>query len=268
MQSLRKPPLCCRAAQRIALAASIGGMLVSCFEARAQAQERIRGKVERLTTAPRGEIDGAILDDGTTLHWPPHLEDQFRRAVAVGDKIEATGRQETGKRGEARFEVERLTNLDTDATAVNDGRKPPKSPKSPKERDPRRGPEAGDRKMTTVSGVVRRLTTAPKGEIDGAILDDGTTLHWPPHLEDRFQEVAAVGKRVEAAGRSKTGKRGETRFEVARLTNLETNASAENDAARAKPARPRADDVETRLRTLEEQVRRLERKIDRLIDER
>ena len=33
--------------------------------------------VERFTTAPRGEKDGAVLDDGTWLHWPPHMQDQF-----------------------------------------------------------------------------------------------------------------------------------------------------------------------------------------------
>ena len=254
--------------QLAALGASLAVLLGAGLTARAQAQERVRGTVERLTTAPKGEIDGAILDDGTTLHWPPHLEGEFRRAIVVGDEVEATGRQETGKSGEKRFEVVRLTNLETNASAANDDRRPPKPPKGPKERGPRRGPGVEDRRITTIKGVVRRLTTAPKGEIDGAILDDGTTLHWPPHLEGPFKDVAVVGDRVEATGSNETGKRGEERFEVVRLTNLKTNAAAGNDAGRAKPPRARPDDVDERLRALEEQVRRIERKLDRLIDER
>src|ERR1700678_1571992 len=38
----------------------------------------------------------------------------------------------------------------------------------------------------TVQGTVRRSTTAPMGQIDGAVLDDGTLIHWPPHLGDRM----------------------------------------------------------------------------------
>src|SRR5205085_1704889 len=39
-----------------------------------------------------------------------------------------------------------------------------------------------DGNLETVRGAVQRFTTAPKGEVDGAILDDGTWVHWPPHL--------------------------------------------------------------------------------------
>lgn len=254
--------------RRWAAMLSSAAMLCGAGLAQAQPAERVRGTVERLTTAPKGEIDGAVLDDGTTLHWPPHLADEFQAAVKVGDEVEATGRTETAPRGEEHFEVERLTNLRTKAVAVNDDRRPPKPPKGPKERGPRRGADADDRRITTIKGVVRSLTTAPKGETDGAVLDDGTTLHWPPHLEDEFSNVAAAGDQVEATGSNERGKRGEARFEVMRLTNLKTNASAESEPGAARPPRPRPDDVDARLRSLEEQVRRLERKLDRLLDER
>jgi hypothetical protein len=230
--------------------------------------ETARGVVRSLTTAPRGEIDGALLDDGTALHWPPHLEDQFRSVAAVGDKVEATGQTETGKRGEIRFEVARVTNLRTNAAAVNDDRRPPKGPKGPKGRGPRRGPRFEDREVTTAQGVVRSLTTAPRGEIDGALLDDGTALHWPPHLEDQFKDIAAVGDKVEATGSTETGKRGEVRFEVLHLTNLQTKASADNDRGRAAPPRGRPAGRDEQLRALEEQVRQLQREIDRLRGER
>jgi len=56
----------------------------------------MRGKVERFTTAPRGEVDGAVLDDGTWLHWPPHMQDRFAGMIKEGDRVRATGRTETG----------------------------------------------------------------------------------------------------------------------------------------------------------------------------
>lgn len=258
-----------RATRRWAALAASAAVLCGASLAQAQRPEpsRVRGTVERLTTAPKGETDGAVLDDGTTLHWPPHLADEFQAAVKVGDEVEATGRTETAPGGEEQFEVERLTNLRTKAVAMNDDRRPPKPPKGPKQRGPRRGP-GEDRRTATIKGVVRSLTTAPKGEVDGAVLDDGTTLHWPPHLEDEFKNIAVVGDQIEATGDSGTGKRGEARFEVLRLTNLKTNASAESEPGAASPPRPRPDDVDQRLRALEEQVRRLERKLDRLLDER
>ena len=48
-------------------------------------------------------------------------------------------------------------------------------------------PASGD--ATTSQGTVRSLTTAPMGEIDGAVLADGTVIHWPPHLADRFSAI-------------------------------------------------------------------------------
>ncbi|HVX61426.1 MAG TPA: hypothetical protein VHC19_12515, partial [Pirellulales bacterium] len=228
----------------------------------------MQGVVRSLTAAPRGEIDGAVLDDGTVLHWPPHMEDQFKDVAAVGDSVEATGSTETGKRGEVRFEVARLTNFQTNATAVNDDPRPPKGPKGPKGREPRRAPRAEFREATTMQGVVRSLTTAPRGEIDGAVLDDGTVLHWPPHLEDQFKDVAAVGDRVEATGSTETGKRGEVRFEVLRLTNLQSKASAGDDRGPKVPPRDRRADRDEELRALQEQLRMLQRQIDRLLQER
>ena len=79
----------------------------------------ITGAVRSMNTAPRGEIDGAQLDTGVLLHWPPHLQDQFRNLVAVGDRVQATGRMETGPAGDTHFEVQSVTDLRTNTTATN-----------------------------------------------------------------------------------------------------------------------------------------------------
>jgi hypothetical protein len=117
------------------------------------------------------------------------------------------------------------------------------------------------------------MTTAPKGEIDGAVLDNGTVLHWPPHLEDRFTTVVKRGDRVEAIGIEETTPKGDEHFEVTSLKNLRTDASAENVEARGGPEPPRQrdrarastnDDRPGRIRDLKRQVERLEREIEQL----
>src|SRR5207244_7710113 len=91
----------------------------------------------------------------------------------------------------------------------------------------------------TVRGTVKEFTTAPRGEVDGLMLSDGTWVHWPPHLEGRFKDIAARGDRVRATGRTETGPAGDTHFEVQSVTNLGTDDAAENpDFANGPPAPP------------------------------
>ena len=128
-----------------------------------------------------------------------------------------------------------------------------------------------------MQGTVQRLTTAPMGEIDGAILDDGTVIHWPPHLADRFSAVIARGDRVQLSGWMETGPAGDTHFELQSATNLRTNASTGDNMARPAPIYSAADgasdfaastvpteNVERRLKSLEDQIAQLRDEIRRL----
>lgn len=259
----------------------------------------VQGTVERMTTAPRGEIDGAVLSEGTWLHWPPHMQDGFANAVREGDRVRATGRTETGPAGDTHFEVEAVTNLRTNVVADNPDYAfgPPRRPAF--RGRGRRGPPppafGPGREMalrnqaatSDVQGTVTRFTSAPMGEIDGAILDNGTWLHWPPHMQDRFANMFKEGDKVRATGRTETGPAGDTHFEIQSVTNTRTSAVAENpDYAFGSPPPPRgargrgmrfapppalADDAvdrEQRLRDLQDQIERLQREIERLRSQR
>ena len=68
-----------------------------------------------------GEIDGAILDSGTVIHWPPHLADRFSGVAVRGDRIRVTGWMETGPEGDTQLEVRTITNVRTNASIANDG---------------------------------------------------------------------------------------------------------------------------------------------------
>jgi hypothetical protein len=139
--------------------------------------------------------------------------------------------------------------------------------------DPMRAQPPGAGDTTTVKGKVDRFTAAPRGETDGAVLDDGTWLHWPPHMQDRFKDILKEGDRVRATGRNETGPAGDKHFEVQRVTNVRTSAVAENpDYANGPPPPPpgrgvapeRPADRDQRLKDLEDQVQQLQRDIQRL----
>ena len=115
----------------------------------------VRGTVERLTTAPRGEVDGAVLDDGRWVHWPPHLGDRFSGLVRKGDRIRATGRTETGPKGDTKFEVESLTNLDSGRSVdLGDG---PVMPRAKGKGRGRPGPAAQEERMRQLEDQVEQL---------------------------------------------------------------------------------------------------------------
>jgi hypothetical protein len=219
----------------------------------------VSGKVVSFTTAPKGEIDGAVLDNDTVIHWPPHLEERFKGIANKGDRVEASGWMETGPDGDTHLEVRKLTNLNTKVSAANDDVPPPPPPKG-KGAPPPPPPDSGPAK--TVRGTVKEFTTAPMGEVDGFLLSDGTWVHWPPHLQERFKDIAAKGDRIEAVGQMETGPRGDDpHLEVSTLTNLRSGAARTNPD---RPAAVRDRAAPGNARTLEDRVQSLEDKIDQL----
>jgi hypothetical protein len=247
------------------------GLLVASARTMAQSAgegetRTIAGTVKQPTTAPRGEIDGAVLEDGTVIHWPPHLEERFKNLAAQGERVRVTGRMETGPKGDTHFEVATLTNLRTKTSADNDAPPPPRGPRGKREkRGPRPQPErVAGAETRTVTGKVTDATTAPRGEIDGAILDDGTVIHWPPHLQERFKDLATRGARVRVTGWMETGRRGDTHLEVRSVTNLRTNVSRNRGDEGPPVAAAVPADREQRLRDLERQMEQLRREIERL----
>jgi hypothetical protein len=212
--------------------------------------QTVQGKVQSFTTAPSGEVDGLLLDDGTVIHWPPHLQARFKDIAARGDAVRVTGWKETGPEGDEHFEVQSIVNVRT-KVAADRGEAGPPPPAPRAARQPARG---GD--LETRRGTVQRFTSAPMGEIDGLTLDDGTWVHWPPHLQGRFKDIAAKGDRVEATGRMETGPAGDEHFEVQNLVNVK-NAPASRDANGDREQRLR--DLENRLEQLRLEIQRLRR---------
>jgi hypothetical protein len=266
--------------------------LALCFagsEGKAQPPDRgatktVQGTVRRSTTAPKGEIDGAVLENGTVIHWPPHLGDRFSGVAVRGDRVRVTGWMEAGPEGDSHLEVRTITNLRTSASLENDAQAPPPGPGA--RRGPAPLPPPGPRLVDraagaptrTVQGTVQQLTRAPKGEVYGAILDGGTVIHWPPHLADRFSALVARGDRVKVSGWVEAGPAGDSHFEVQSVTNLRTGGTAGADGLSSTPngadrstdfAAPadRTSNVERRLKALEDQIAILREEIEKIRDE-
>jgi hypothetical protein len=114
------------------------------------------------------------------------------------------------------------------------------------------------------------------GEVDGAVLDDGTVIHWPPHLAHRFTAIVVRDEPVKVSGWMETGPAGDRHLEVQTATNFRTNVSANNDGLQPPDrigsgnsgefasSTERGGDVERRLKALEEQITQLRAEIRRL----
>jgi len=52
----------------------------------------------------------------------------------------------------------------------------------------------------SVSGTIRVLTHAPRGEVDGAVLADGTIVHVPPPVGQQYADLLREGQPLAATG--------------------------------------------------------------------
>jgi len=153
----------------------------------------IGGMVTRFTLTPRGDLDGLILGDGTQVHVPPHLSAELAAAVKPGDAVTVSGaRSPTG----VLFIATSVTDNASNQTVVDRG--PPAPGLMPPPPPP--GVPAPGAQNTMVQGRVQRLLRGPAGDVDGALLDDGTVLRMPPHVAYQFATLLAPDQILAAQG--------------------------------------------------------------------
>ena len=148
-----------------------------------------KGTVARYSLTPRGDVDGLILGDGTEVHLPPHLGTQLVYAVRPGDAVTVRGLRALRLPLVSALSV---TNDATGATVVDNGPPPPPG---------KRGPhEAAGASELSAQGRVQAVLHGPRGEVNGALLDDGTELRLPPPEAERLADLLAPGKTLTARG--------------------------------------------------------------------
>ncbi|WP_155951284.1 hypothetical protein [Rhizobium mesoamericanum] len=148
----------------------------------AQQLPAFRGTVAQYTLSPRGDVDGLILTDGTEVHLPPHLSTALVFAVKPGDAVTV--------RGLRAYSIPMIAavGVTNDASGQNviDTGPSGSAPGAPGE-------------LMSVQGRIKSALHGPGGEINGAVLDDGTILRLPPQAQ-RFAVLLLPGQNVAAQG--------------------------------------------------------------------
>ena len=88
--------------------------------------------------------------------------------------------------------------------------------------------------MVTVTGTITRFSVAPLGEMNGFKLDNGTTVHFPPHTGSKLVALLKKGEKVSVSGMVRAGVKGQPEIEASQIRNLGSGKSV-NVAAIAPP---------------------------------
>lgn len=182
----------------------------------------IQGKVAQYSLTPRGDVDGLILADGTEVHMPPHLGAQLVQAVKPGDAVTIHGLR---ARNLPLVQAMQVSN-DVGGASVTDtgpggGPGGPRGPGSPDVRP--RGPGGADQPALTAQGRVKAALHGPRGDVNGALLEDGTIIRMPPPEAQRLASQIAPGATVYVQGQGYAGPLG--RVIAARAVGPDANST-------------------------------------------
>lgn len=152
-----------------------------------------RGTVQRFTLTPRGELDGFLLTDGTEVHLPPHLSDQLAAAVRPGNPVSVRGYRSPVA---PLIVATTVTDTSTNQTVVDEGPPPPgfRPPPLPP------GVPSPGAQQTSFNGRVQASLYGPAGDINGAVLYDGTIVRMPRRQAYQFASLLAPGQTVIVQG--------------------------------------------------------------------
>jgi hypothetical protein len=141
-----------------------------------------RGTVKQYTLTPRGDVDGLILNDGTEVKLPPHLTGQIVFAIRPGDAVTIRGLKAFAL---PLVDAATVTNDTTGASVIDNG--------------PPGGPNRWAAQQT-ISGRIAAPLHGKRGEVNGALFDNGTVLRLPPPEAERLQAWLQPGQTVAVRG--------------------------------------------------------------------
>jgi hypothetical protein len=191
------------------------------------------GIVERFTINPDGDVDGFLLTDETLVHSPPHLSDQLKAAIRPGDSVRVRGVKPRGADLIAAVSVERQGG----PVVIDEGPGAQETDSEDKAASPEHVP-------TEVSGTVRVTLFAPKGQVRGALLEDGTILRLGHKEAQRHSDQLRPGSQISVGGEGLATEQGrviEVReigkpdgtFEPLKKTKRQDHEVPESDAVQA-----------------------------------
>ena len=144
------------------------------------------GQVQQFTLTPRGDIDGLILADGTEVKTPPHLSTEIAYSIKPGDTVIIHGLHAAALPS---VQAVSISDEASGRTVFDDGPPPPRGRSAAPSLAP-----------AEVQGRVRMALHGARGEVNGALLEDGTVLRLPPAEAERFATLLQPGRTVVAEG--------------------------------------------------------------------
>lgn len=152
------------------------------------------GKVTHFLLNPHGALDGIVLDGKLQVHFPPHMSKSMAKHIALGDQIRVRG----VKPRDADVIAAVMLTSQRGVEIIDEG---------PQHHE---HPAKLEGKPMDVQGEVVLSLYGPKGELRGALLDDGTSLRMPPHAAAELADYLTPGAHVQAWGPGVKNKFGRT----------------------------------------------------------
>lgn len=151
----------------------------------------IKGVIERFLLTPHGDLNGFILRDGGEVHFPPHLSAAVRKVARLGSEVVVYGLRPRGAAVLAAVAIEI-----SGETILDEG--PPNED----------GPKKAPRVPLDASGTIERPLHGPKGELRGALLDDGAIVRIGKHAGPQVISAFAAGRTVAVRGEGRATSEG------------------------------------------------------------
>lgn len=151
----------------------------------------VEGTVVQYLMNHHGEVDGLLLNDGSQVHLPPHMAKDLVALVKPDESVSVQGYRSV--RGTV-IEAPIITNTKTGQSLVE--REPTLLDR------PMVPPQVKDMFLTEkhAEGIVRNLLYGPRGDLNGAVLEDHTIVRLPPHAAYQVANVLQVGRSISAIG--------------------------------------------------------------------
>jgi hypothetical protein len=152
------------------------------------------GVVKQFIPNPRGDLDGLVLigdaGDAVLVHFPPHLSEQVKASIKIGDEIRIHGVRPRGV-----SLVAAVSLVPAIGEPIVDNGRPDKDKRETEEIGKLTEPSAKD-----ITGRVSLSLYTPRGELRGALLEDGSVLRIGPKEAAHFDAFLHTGAKVAARG--------------------------------------------------------------------
>ena len=140
-----------------------------------------KGKVVQYTLAPGGRVTGLILADGTEVRMRPWLSTALVFSIKPGDEISIRGLKARNAQVVAAVTLTNLASGAVVSGAVGDH-------------------QHGEGPRMDVTGKVKMALHSLHGDVDGVLLEDGTSVRLPPHAAHMLGDLLKPGNTVVVRG--------------------------------------------------------------------